>query len=68
MDPEQRPAAEKQFLNASVETLSWSGLRVTVKERKTGQPKTLVDDVEGMLQAGWPHPYRTPRLSLLSPG
>lgn len=54
MDPEQqRPVAEKQFLDAPVETLSWSGLTVTVKERKTGQPKTLVGNVEGIVQAGW---------------
>ena len=52
MDPEQRPVAEKQLLNVPVETLSWSGLTVTVKERKTGQPKTLVDNVEGIVQAG----------------
>jgi hypothetical protein len=58
MDPEQHPVAEKQLLNAPVKTLSWSGLTVTVKEGKTGQPKTLVDNVEGILQAGEPpHPY-----------
>ncbi|KAK4144897.1 P-loop containing nucleoside triphosphate hydrolase protein [Dichotomopilus funicola] len=52
MDPEQLPIAEKRLLNAPVETLSWSGLTVTVKEGKTGQPKTLVDNVEGIMQAG----------------
>ncbi|KAH6632573.1 P-loop containing nucleoside triphosphate hydrolase protein [Chaetomium tenue] len=52
MDSEQLPIAEKRLLNAPVETLSWSGLTVTVKEGKTGQPKTLVDNVEGIMQAG----------------
>ncbi|KAK4041868.1 P-loop containing nucleoside triphosphate hydrolase protein [Parachaetomium inaequale] len=52
MDPEQPGFAEKQFLNAPVETLSWTGLTVTVKESKTGQPKTLPDNVEGIVQAG----------------
>lgn len=53
MDSEQLPIAEKRLLHAPVETLSWSGLTVTVKEGKTGQPKTLVDNVEGIMQAGW---------------
>ncbi|KAK3294104.1 P-loop containing nucleoside triphosphate hydrolase protein [Chaetomium fimeti] len=52
MDPEQLPVAEKRLLNAPVETLSWSGLTVKVKDGKTGQPKTLVDNVEGIMQAG----------------
>ncbi|KAH6855864.1 P-loop containing nucleoside triphosphate hydrolase protein [Chaetomium sp. MPI-CAGE-AT-0009] len=52
MDPEQLPVAEKRLLNAPIETLSWSGLAVTVKEGKTGQLKTLVDNVEGIMQAG----------------
>jgi hypothetical protein len=52
MDLEQLPI-EKRLLNAPVKTLSWSGLTVTVKEGKTGQPKTLVDNVEGIMQAGW---------------
>lgn len=54
MDPEQRPVSgtEKQFLDDPVETLSWTRLTVTVKERKTGQPKTLVDDSAGVVQAG----------------
>ncbi|KAH6619468.1 P-loop containing nucleoside triphosphate hydrolase protein [Chaetomium sp. MPI-SDFR-AT-0129] len=52
MDSEQLPIAEKRLLNAPVETLSWSGLTVTIKEGKTGQPKTLVDNVEGIMQAG----------------
>ena len=52
MDPERLPIAEKRLLNAPVETLSWRGLTVTVKEGKTGQSKTLVDNVEGIMQAG----------------
>lgn len=53
MDLEQLPVGEKRLLNAPVETLSWSGLTVTIKEGKTGQSKTLVDNVEGIMQAGW---------------
>ncbi len=55
MDPERCPVVENQFLDAPVESLSWSGLRVTVKENKTGQPKTLVDNAEGIVLAGWSH-------------
>lgn len=67
MDSEQLPISEKRLLNAPVETLSWSRLTVTVKEGKTGQPKTLVDNVEGIMQAGWlPSPNLTDQGSLLS--
>ena len=59
MDPEQPLFAEKQFLNAPVETLSWRGLTVTVKESKTGQPKTLLDNAEGIVQAGRLTPPKT---------
>ncbi|KAH6621251.1 P-loop containing nucleoside triphosphate hydrolase protein [Chaetomium sp. MPI-SDFR-AT-0129] len=52
MDPEKRPATETNFLNASVKTLSWSGLTVTVKDRETGQAKTLVENIAGSVQAG----------------
>lgn len=53
MDPERCPVAENQFLDVPVNTLSWSRLTVTVKERGTGQSKTLVGNVEGIVQAGW---------------
>lgn len=67
MDSKQLPLAEKRLLNTPVETLSWSGLTVTVKERETGQPKTLVDNVEGIMQAGWfPPPIFTNQGWLLS--
>ncbi|KAL2162749.1 hypothetical protein VTH06DRAFT_6585 [Thermothelomyces fergusii] len=51
---QQRPVArsDKEFLGGPVETFSWSGLTVTVKDGKTGQSKVLVDNVEGILQAG----------------
>jgi uncharacterized protein YchJ len=55
MDPENRPVAERSFLNATVKTLSWSGLTVTVKDRETGQAKTLVENVAGIVQAGSSH-------------
>lgn len=52
LEQQQRPTAAKQFLNTPVDALSWSGLTVTVKERKTGEFKTLVDNVAGIMQAG----------------
>ncbi|KAL6399575.1 hypothetical protein AUP68_18125 [Ilyonectria robusta] len=52
MDPEQRPVAEKHLLNTTVKNLTWRGVTVTVKDRETKQPKTIVDNVEGIVEAG----------------
>ncbi|KAK4250717.1 P-loop containing nucleoside triphosphate hydrolase protein [Corynascus novoguineensis] len=49
---QQRPAAEKRFLDTPVEFLSWSRLTVIVKDGKTGRLKTLVDDAGGIVRAG----------------
>ncbi|KAM6513689.1 hypothetical protein FALCPG4_016063 [Fusarium falciforme] len=52
MDPEQRPVAEKYLLNTTVKNLTWSSVTVTVRGRETKQPKTIVDHVEGIVEAG----------------
>ncbi|KFZ21951.1 hypothetical protein V502_02899 [Pseudogymnoascus sp. VKM F-4520 (FW-2644)] len=52
MDIEQRPVAEKHFLNTTVHKISWSGLTVAVKDRRTGQTKNILDNVEGLVNSG----------------
>lgn len=52
MDVEQRPVAEKHLLNTTVKNITWSGVTVTVKDRETKEPKTIVHNVEGIVEAG----------------
>ncbi|KFZ23174.1 hypothetical protein V502_02345, partial [Pseudogymnoascus sp. VKM F-4520 (FW-2644)] len=52
MDLEQRPVAQKQLVNTSVRNITWRGVTVTVNDRKTKQSKTIVDNVEGIVNAG----------------
>ncbi|OBT55673.1 hypothetical protein VE04_06922 [Pseudogymnoascus sp. 24MN13] len=52
MDLEQRPTSEKQLINTTVHNITWRGVTVTVTDRKTKQLKTLVDNIEGVVQAG----------------
>ncbi|KAH6624352.1 P-loop containing nucleoside triphosphate hydrolase protein [Chaetomium sp. MPI-SDFR-AT-0129] len=44
--------ADSHFLNTTVRSLAWKGITVTVKDRETGLPKNLVDNVDGFLEAG----------------
>ncbi|RSL60850.1 hypothetical protein BHE90_007676 [Fusarium euwallaceae] len=52
MDLEERPVAEKHLFNTTVKNLTWRGVTVTVKDRETKEPKTIVDNVEGVVEAG----------------
>lgn len=52
MDLEERPVAEKHLLNTTVKNLTWRGVTVTVKDRETKEPKAIVDNVEGIVEAG----------------
>ncbi|KAL1875208.1 hypothetical protein Daus18300_003279 [Diaporthe australafricana] len=38
--------------NTTVHNISWSGVTVTVTDRETKQPKTLVDNIQGYVEAG----------------
>ena len=53
-DAEQQADAEAHLLNYTVRSVTWSGVTVTVKDRETKQPKTIVDNVEGFVEAGMP--------------
>ncbi|KAF4453423.1 hypothetical protein F53441_3882 [Fusarium austroafricanum] len=52
MDSEQRPVAEKHLLNTAIKNFTWRNVTVTVKDRDTKQPKAIVDDVQGIVEAG----------------
>ncbi|KAF5631014.1 ATP-binding protein [Fusarium sp. NRRL 25303] len=52
MDSEQRPVAEKHLLNTTIKNFTWRSVTVTVKDRETKQPKAIVDNVEGIVEAG----------------
>ncbi|KAK4135363.1 P-loop containing nucleoside triphosphate hydrolase protein [Trichocladium antarcticum] len=51
-DIEKFAAAEAHLRNTTVHNISWQGVTVTVKDRETGLPKTLVDNVHGLVKAG----------------
>lgn len=52
IDVEQHAMAEAHLRNSSVNSVSWSSVTVTVKDRATKQPKVIVDNVNGYVQAG----------------
>ncbi|KLO88268.1 ATP-binding cassette protein [Fusarium fujikuroi] len=52
MDSEQRPVAEKHLLNTTIKNFTWCNVTVTVEDRETKQPKAIVDNVEGIVEAG----------------
>ncbi|KAF5681111.1 ATP-binding protein [Fusarium heterosporum] len=52
MDSEQRPVVEKHLFNSTIKNFTWRGVTVTVKDRETKQPKKIVDNVEGIVEAG----------------
>ncbi|KAM3451167.1 hypothetical protein MY3296_005539 [Beauveria thailandica] len=52
MDVEQGLPAEELLANDTVHSVSWRDVTVTVRERKTRQPKVLLHRVEGSVQAG----------------
>lgn len=51
-DVEQYGLADSHLYNTTVQNISWQGITVTVKDRETKQPKAIVDNVEGYVEAG----------------
>ncbi|KAK3692840.1 P-loop containing nucleoside triphosphate hydrolase protein [Podospora appendiculata] len=52
VDVEQRPLAEAHLVNTTVRSISWRDITVTVKDRETKLPKTIVGNVHGIVEAG----------------
>ena len=51
IDLEHLPPSDP-FLNTALQTLTWEGVTVTVKDRETKKAKNIVDDVSGIVEAG----------------
>lgn len=62
IDIERAAAGEAHLRNTTVQNVSWTGITITVKDRETKLPKTLVDNVSGIVQAG-PQTHFLPNLS-----
>lgn len=51
-DPESGFDGKAHLLNTTVHTLAWRGVTVTVKDRNTKELRNIVDNVEGIVEAG----------------
>ncbi|KAI9167509.1 ABC transporter G family member [Paramyrothecium foliicola] len=51
-DPEWGPGDEHHLLNTSVKNITWTGVTVTVKDRETKEPRAIVGNVDGIVEAG----------------
>ncbi|KAK3357604.1 P-loop containing nucleoside triphosphate hydrolase protein [Lasiosphaeria hispida] len=52
VDVEHHAVAEAHLRNTTVRSLSWRNVTVTVKDRETKEPKAVVENVEGIVEAG----------------
>src|SRR5690349_5103409 len=52
VDVERGSTADAHLLNTTVHSFAWKGITVTVKDRETKLPKTLVDNAHGIVEAG----------------
>lgn len=41
-----------QLTNTNIRSFGWKGVTVTVKDRQTQQPKTILNDINGIVKAG----------------
>lgn len=52
VDIEKQAVAEAHLKNTTIHNVSWRGVTVTVKDRVTKQSRAIVDNVEGIVEAG----------------
>lgn len=52
VDIEAKAAADTHLMNDTVENFTWNGVTVTVSDNKTGQPKAILDNIDGIVEAG----------------
>jgi len=52
VDIESAAVSEAHLRNTTVRNLSWRGVTVTVSDRETKLPKVIVDNLEGIVEAG----------------
>ena len=41
-----------QLTNTNIRSFGWKGVTVTVKDRQSQQPKTILNDINGIVKAG----------------
>ncbi|EPE25597.1 P-loop containing nucleoside triphosphate hydrolase [Glarea lozoyensis ATCC 20868] len=51
-DIEDGVVTETHLMNNDVKNFTWKGVTVTVKDSKTGAPKVILDNIDGVVQAG----------------
>lgn len=52
VDIEQKAVDEAHVQNTTVQSYSWKGVTVTVKDRQTKQPKAILSGIDGSVKAG----------------
>lgn len=59
-DIEGQAVAEAHLRNTTIQNITWRGVTVTVKDRETKLPKTILENVEGIVEAGNIRPSLSP--------
>jgi hypothetical protein len=52
VDIEQKALDNAHLMNNTVRNFVWQGITVVVKDHKTKEPKTILENVEGSVEAG----------------
>jgi ABC-type multidrug transport system ATPase subunit len=52
LDIEQKAVDDAHLMNDTVRNFGWQGITVVVKDRKTKEPKAILENVEGFVKAG----------------
>jgi hypothetical protein len=52
VDVERHAVAEAHLKNTTIRHIAWKGVTVTVKDRETKLPKDILENVEGIVEAG----------------
>lgn len=61
VDIEKQAVADAHLKNTTVQNISWKGVTVIVKDRVTKESRPIVDNVEGIVEAGmYPRDHRPP--------
>lgn len=52
IDAEKNILGYARLTNASIRSFGWEGVTVTVKDRTTKKPKTILGGIDGIVKAG----------------
>lgn len=52
VDIEQKAVDGAYLHNTTVHSLAWQGITVNVKDRQTNKSKTILDNIDGIVNAG----------------